>query len=233
MDNQIIPENLKNLVIVPGHAIYVGTGKADPYDGKKWVGTYSGYRYNDEVPNYVQHIQRGVNLVDCDCKALLVFSGGKTRPQSTLSEAESYLSIANHLDWFGASGIFPSRVRLEGFATDSFENLLFSIQLFQMLHPKRQIPKRVTVVGLRFKEARYCQHAEVIMTTTHKGITPFVFQYNGINDVPDYVLDGGSLEGEELTRAQFHLWPFGDDGALLEKRKSRDPHNCYSQKPYA
>jgi hypothetical protein len=233
VENKPIADELRNLVIVPGHAIYVGTSKPDPYDGTKWVGTYDGYLYNDEVPNYVQHVQRGVNLVDRDSKALLVLSGGKTRSQSTTSEAESYLAIANHLDWFGASGQIRSRVRLEGFATDSFENLLFSIQLFQMLHPQQRIPQRVTVVGLRFKEARYRLHAEAIIMASHKGISPFVFRYDGINDVPDYVLEGGSSEGEELTRTQFQLWPFGNDGALLEKRNARDPHGWYSQKPYA
>ena len=88
MDNQPIRENFGNLVIVPGHAVYVGTCASDPYDGKKWKGTYTGYKYNDEVPNYVRHIQRGVNLVDQDPGALLVFSGGKTRVETEISEAE-------------------------------------------------------------------------------------------------------------------------------------------------
>lgn len=231
--NEPIPDGLRNLVIVPGHAIYVGKSGTDPYDGTKWVGTYSGYRYNDEVPNYVQHVQRGVNLVDCDPAALLVFSGGKTRVKSTMSEAESYLAVAEHLNWFGASGSVRPRSRLEEFATDSFENLLFGIQLFTMLHPKQRIPERVTVVGLSFKEARYRLHAEAIITTAHKGIDPFVFRYDGVNDVPDYVLDAGSAAGEELTRTQFERWPFGDDGPLLEKRETRDPHGWYGQKPYA
>ncbi|HID29741.1 MAG TPA: hypothetical protein EYP19_07010 [Desulfobacterales bacterium] len=231
MDNQPIPAEFRNLVIVPGHAVYVGACASDPYDGKKWVGTYPGYKYNDEVPNYVQHIQRGVNLVDQDVRALLVFSGGKTRQQTPISEAESYLNVAEHLGWFGAP-IVRDRTRLEEFATDSFENLLFSIQLFQMLHPKQQTPQRVTVVGLRFKKERYQLHAEAIISTGHKGIPPFVFRYDDVNDVPDYVLDAGSGEGEELTRRQFQVWPFGDGGPLLEKRKLRDPHGWYKKKPY-
>jgi len=231
VENKAIPEKLTNLVIVPGHAVYVGSCRNDPYDADKWVGTYAGYKYNDEVPNYVQHIQRGVNLADCDKRALLVFSGGKTRKQTTKSEAESYVSVAENLAWFGASSA-KDVTRLEEFATDSFENLLFSIQLFQMLHTKHIFPQKVTVVGLRFKEERYQLHADVIISTGHKGIEPFIFRYDDVNDIPDYVLKAGSGEGEELTRRQFQFWPFGDGGPLQKKREVRDPHGWYDKKPY-
>ena len=231
MDNQPISENTINLIIVPGHAVYGGTCAADAYDGTKWVGTYSGYRYNDEVMNYVRHVQRGINLAHRDLRSLLVLSGGKTRKATEKSEAQSYSILAEQLSWFGVPAV-KDRTRLEQFATDSFENLLFSVQLFQMLHPKKKYPQRVTVVGLRFKRQRYQLHADAMIDNAYKSILPFVFRYDDVNDIPDYVLEGGSGEGEELTRRQFQVCPFGDHGELLLKRRSRDPHGWYDSKPY-
>jgi len=232
MQQHPIGRNLKNLVIVPGHAVYEGQNASDAYDGSKWIGTYDGYKYNDEVCNYVRHIQRGINLADFDSKSLLVFSGGKTRKGTIKSEAESYYTLANQLEWFGMEPNILQRVRLEEFATDSFENLLFSIQLFQLLHPDDKYPLRVTVVGLRFKKKRYKMHADAIILNSYKDIPPFVFRYDDVNDIPDYVLEGGSAEGEELTRLQFQIWPYGNRGKLLEKRMQRDPYDWHNQKPY-
>jgi len=231
MNEDIISESIKNLIIVPGHAVYIGTTREQAYFGQYWVGTYAGYRYDDEVPLYVRHIQRGVNLAVVDSSALLIFSGGKTRQSTQMSEAESYSILAQQMGWFGEPSV-SQRVRLEEYATDSFENLLFSIQLFKLLHPSDKFPRRVTVVGLRFKKQRYEQHAHVIISTKYKGIPPFVFRYDDVNDIPDYVFDGGSGEGEELTRLQFRLWPYGDQGELIEKRQSRDPWDWYQQRPY-
>ena len=105
MDNQPISESTINLIIVPGHAVYGGNCAADAYDGTKWVGTYSGYRYNDEVMNYVRHVQRGINLADRDPRSLLVFSGGKTRKATETSEAQSYSILAKQLSWLGAPAV--------------------------------------------------------------------------------------------------------------------------------
>ncbi len=232
--NQLDPP-AKNLIIVPGHAVYAGASAADAYFGGKWVGTYkgaSGYRFDDEVPLYVRHVQRGINLAHDDPAALLMFSGGKTRKDTLNSEAGSYLALTEQLDWFGCRTEVLLRTRVEEFATDSFENLLFSIQLFVLLHPKQSYPRRVTVVGLRFKEARYLFHAETIVAKGIHGIPPFVFRYDGVNDVPDYVLAAGSRDGEELTFQQFRRWPLGSEGELLAKKQSRDPHGSYALRPY-
>jgi hypothetical protein len=231
MENQPIADTASKLIIVPGHAVYEGNHSADAYDATKWVGTYSGYVYGDEVMNYVRHIQRGINLADRDSRSVLLMSGGKTREDSKRSEAESYFDLAEQLSWFGAQSV-ADRVRLEEFATDSFENLLFSIQLFQMLHPKLRFPQKVTVVGLRFKSLRYHLHADAIIKNTYRSIPPFVFRYDDVNDIPDYVLDAGSAEGEELTRRQFEVWPFGDQGELASKRISRNHHGTYDSRPY-
>jgi hypothetical protein len=224
-------ESILNLIIVPGHAVYVGDSPADAYDGTKWMGTYAGYKYNDEVTNYVGHIQRGIMLSDRDTKSVLIFSGGKTRKGTQLSEAESYRNLAIQNSWFGADRV-GNKTRIEEYATDSFENLLFSIQLFRLLHTTKKYPDKVTVVGLRFKRKRYEMHAETIIQNQYKGIPPFIFRYDDCNDIPGYVLREGSGEDEELTLKQFRVWPYGDQGDLLKKRQDRDPHGWYSRKPY-
>jgi hypothetical protein len=231
MSQESLFESLSHLIIVPGHAVYIGSSPTDAYDGTKWEGTYAGYKYNDEVINYFGHIQRGIMLAHRDVGSALVFSGGKTRKGVQLSEAESYRNLATQHCWFGADSVV-NRTRIEEFATDSFENLLFSIQLFNLLHPHRSYPSKVTLVGLRFKRRRYEFHAETIIKNQHKGITPFIFRYDDFNDIPDYVLREGSGEGEELTLQQFRVWPFGDQGDLLKKRQIRDPHNWSARSPY-
>lgn len=233
-------------MIVPGHAIYVGNGPEDVYDNNKWVGTYDKYHDNDEIPNYVEHIQRGIKHAVMDSEALLVFSGGKTRKGTQLTEAESYCNLAEQLSLLSTKDLHY-RVRLEAFATDSFENLIFSLLLYRKLHPLKKFPEQVTVVGLAFKQERYQFHAITlkimkafytiretenyhIMEQFHE-IGNFKFIYDAVNDVPSYMTK--SLEGEKKTLEQFTQCPFGDAGILLEKRRKRDNYNWYRYKPYS
>jgi len=91
----------KHLIIVPGHAVYVGQSAADVYFGANWKGTYTGprgYRFDDEVPLYVRHVQRGIDLVQRNEEAALVLSGGRTRAVTPISESYSYLTLAQQLD---------------------------------------------------------------------------------------------------------------------------------------
>ena len=43
-----------HLIIVLGHAVYIGNSPTDAYDGTKWEGTYAGYKYNDKEFNYLK-----------------------------------------------------------------------------------------------------------------------------------------------------------------------------------
>src|SRR5437773_1338842 len=115
MTGNVLATTSIHLVIVPGHAVYDGRSATDAHFGKNWIGTYTGatgYRFDDEVPLYVRHVQRGINLTHDDPTAVLVFSGGKTRRQATVSEAESYSALADQLDWFGCRGSVAPRARL-------------------------------------------------------------------------------------------------------------------------
>ena len=210
-----------NLIVVPGHAVYIGEEMAHAHLAHKWVGTFPGYRYGDEVPLYVDHIRQGVILARHDPDSVLIFSGGETRRQAEhVSEAASHMRLAEQWDWFGVADYVSHRAYLETYARDSFENVLCSIDRFHEVTGK--YPTAVTVVGFAFKQKRFELHAHTIIESQDRyGIPKFEFQYCGVNNPPQYLLNGGSAEGEAVTLAQFVENPHGDKGSLLEKRLNR------------
>ena len=67
--------------------------------------------------------------------------------EGPLSEAASYYYLAEEKKWMSEQ--MKSRVFLEEFARDSFENLLFSICRFKEV--VGAYPSKVTVIGFDFK----------------------------------------------------------------------------------
>src|SRR5438105_1852829 len=85
----------KTLVLVPGHGVC--TNPVEPNRDDSWHGIFP-----NEARLLVEHICAGVRLAVQDPSAVLVFSGGMTRPSAgELSEALSYRQIAEHGGWFG------------------------------------------------------------------------------------------------------------------------------------
>merc|ERR1712096_465826 len=120
------------------------------------------YQRNQDMPQaLVSHIQRGVMEAASDPKALLVFSGGQTRPEAgPHDEGSSYYRVAEHYRWWGhdssieGPGLAVSqRAVTEDFATDSFQNLLFSICRFHEV--VGSYPAQISVVGFSFKRQRF------------------------------------------------------------------------------
>lgn len=215
--------SLEQAVIVPGHAVYVGTEASHARRADRWLGTFPGYRGDDEARVYMEHVEAGVlaarNLPD----SLLVFSGGQTREVAgPLSEAQSYWFLADQCAWFGHADV-KQRAVTEEYARDSFENLLFGIYRFEQCVGR--LPERVVVCGFAFKGQRYKDHAKAIHNESSLGRKTFEFEYRSVNDPPYYVLEGpnGSRAGEEKTLAAFESCPLGDSDELMEKRLGRDP----------
>lgn len=83
---------------------------------------------------------------------------GQTRLQSTTTEAESYMRLAQSLDLFriavppGTSTPF-SRATTETYALDSYQNILFSIARFHEVTGR--YPSQITVVGYQMKRRRF------------------------------------------------------------------------------
>lgn len=112
-----------------------------------------------------------------DPSAVLIFSGGVTRPSSpSQSEAQSYLRLA--LD----SGLLMNRTHIafaEDYALDSFQNLLFSVARFhEVVSGPYRWPEKITVVGFEMKRRRFEElHRKAIRWPKSK------FQYVGVDVV--------------------------------------------------
>ena len=215
--------SLESLIVVPGHAIYLGKAAGEAKLSRCWAGTFPGYLNDDEARLYTEHVEAGVRLAAQDAKSLLVFSGGQTREEvGPVSEAYGYWSLADQNVWFGQSSV-KQRAFTEEFARDSFENVLFSLHRFSQC--TGTWPLRVSVVGFLFKGQRFTEHATLIQQNPVRfGVgSPFQFHYQSVNDPPYYVLCGtkGSLRRETTTRGQFATDI--NHQVLSEKRRERDP----------
>jgi len=120
--------HLVNLVLVAGHAVYVGQDFLDPEQDRHW---FLQSFQRGEPPFYIEHIRAGIDVASRDPSSLLVFSGGQTRGEAgPRSEAQSYWNLAEHFRWWSTPEI-SGGTTTEEFARDSFENLLFAICRFK------------------------------------------------------------------------------------------------------
>lgn len=148
------------LVIVCCHAIYAGGSDGNPHDESQWL--LKEFQRSNEAKagehlTFLDHIKTGSSASGDGMSKVLVFSGGFTDPDHPdMSEASGYLQAAR------AAGCHLScrHVLLEELATDSYQNLLFSIVLFKLR--QGHYPAKVTVVTHDFKLPRIKTHAEAI-----------------------------------------------------------------------
>lgn len=148
--------NNRSLAIVCCHAIYEGS---DPTDEKSWrlqsFQRSCGSRPGEHL-TFLQHIEAAVQLRKSG-SVTVVFSGGRTNPDvADLSEAQSYFNALEHVKKDASDGIL-----LEECATDSYQNLLFSILLFRQSYG--YYPSNIIVITHAFKEHRFLHlHAKAI-----------------------------------------------------------------------
>jgi hypothetical protein len=208
----------KILVIVPGHAVYVGTEAEHSKDDRYWIGGLPG-----EAKYYREHALAGVETAGKNAKYLLVFSGGCTRDGTEMSEAQSYLNLCSQNAWLNIKKI-ESMATTEELARDSFENVVFSVCKFLIV--TKRMPEEIVICSWGFKEDRYRFHAD----TLGLAIKRDAVRYLGVND-PEGDALAKALEGEKRTMKDFILTPHGDSGILLAKRKERDKLGL-GDKPY-
>lgn len=206
-------KELKTLIIVAGHSIYIADDFDNPADDKNWF----LLPYQKGNPSYfIEHIHQGVELADENQESLLVFSGGQTRFQAgPRSEAQSYWVIANHFNWWWKMNV-KLRATTEEFATDSLQNLLFGICRFYECTGRT--PERVTVVSWAHKVKRFHFHRDTIKLPKNR------FTFEGVNKLPDIGKElEEAMKGEQDTLNEFQQNPWGTVGKLSEKRKERNP----------
>jgi hypothetical protein len=220
-------EDLKNVIIVAGHAVYRGKSYGNPMQDENWC--LQGFQ-RGEPPAYIEHIRAGVEMAARQPESLLVFSGGQTRQDAgPRSEGESYREVAEHFEWWGTD--VAARTVTEEFARDSFENLLFGICRFY--ERAGRYPWSVTVISWAFKEERFELHRNAISFPASR------FSFVGVGNPVDLAL---ALEGELRNGLEpFRRDPYGTSEslpgsgagqvALGDKRKQRNPFN--RQNPYS
>jgi len=219
---------LTHLIVVACHAVFLGheyrSMPADIYNESNWI--LEAYQ-SGQVRYFVEHIAEGLERAAQDFAALLVFSGGQTRPRAgPRSEAQSYWEVAALLGWAPSRSAqeatdVAARATTEEFARDSLENLLFSLCRFYELTGR--YPERVTVISFPHKRERFEQ--------VHRRAAAFPaerFEFVGIGPPPP---DVAVAFEHALVHEQFSKDPYACHGPLREKRLSRNPQR--RTPPYA
>jgi len=210
------PAALTNLIVVAGHAVYVGRDAGDAHDDRQWL--LQPFQ-KGESRFYVDHVRAGVGLAAASSTALLVFSGGQTRREAgPRSEADGYLALAGQHGWWGRLEV-AERAATEAFARDSLENLLFGLCRFKECVGR--YPDTVTVVSWGFKAARFDLHREALRWPASR------FTFVGIGEPADV---DGARAGESKTIERCRRDPYGTGADLGGKRAERNPFEGHA--PY-
>jgi len=206
---------INHAVIVAGHAV-MRLHQLQVADKNEDAWYLLPYQLNQGFPEIISsHILTGVQLAKDDPKSLLIFSGGQTRYDvGPTSEAASYYYLAQEKKWITEE--LRSRIYLDEYARDSFENLLFSLCRFKEV--LGYYPTKVTVIGFDFKSDRFSSlHRKAIKFPEDK------FSYVGLkpNAQFDYLK---AVSGEKLALKSFSEDLYGcNDPALKQKRDIRNP----------
>ena len=204
-----------DLVVVCGHAVYTAGDYSRAGEESSWY-LEDYQRVKGRAETFVEHAKVGVMEAANNPKALLVFSGGKTRKSAgSLGEGTSYWEVARANRWFGKADSVAPRAFTEDFARDSLENVMFSITRFHELTGK--VPRKLTVVGYEFKRDRFVDlHRAALRFPRDR----FVYVGTGAAGTEER-----SAASEIEVRAQFKADPYGCSGELGRKRRERDPFN--------
>ena len=206
----------RDLVVVCGHAVFVGSDYARADDEASWF--LEDYQKTEgQGRALMAQMRAGVNAIASNSEALLVFSGGKTRlGAGSLSEAASYWQASRAASWFGVDDV-ERRAFTEEHARDSLENVLFGVARFRELTGK--VPRNLTVVSYEFKRERFARDHRAALRWPEDR-----FAFVG-TPAASPERETSSARSEVAVRAAFAKDPYGCAGALGKKRAGRDPFN--------
>lgn len=210
-----------HLILVCCHATFRG---GNPDDEASWI--LQDFQRSDtatgkvgEHHTFMQHIAAGTSILAKDPSALMLFSGGKTQTQVDTTEAESYQHVSSIMnkqqETAPGNSYLAARCGVETNATDSMQNLLFSILRFKQL--TGSYPSRVTIITHAFKELRFLElHAPAIKYPAN------VIRAFGINP-PMTLAELRDVQDGERKRGYdpFVSDPYGAGPLLGQKRIAR------------
>jgi hypothetical protein len=206
--------------MVAGHSVTISGHLEDAgVDERDWF--LLDYQKGKGLPNAIEaHIRTGITEANNDPDSLLIFSGGETRAiTGPFTEGSSYFHVADAMDLWPSGSTVRSRTITEEFATDSFENLMFSICRFKEV--TGNYPTKITTVSFSFKQRRFqTLHAPALRWPRES------FIYIGVDPPASTGFDlKESTEGEYKNAAQpFLNDPYGCSSPVLQqKRKDRNP----------
>lgn len=228
------------LVIVPGHAIYIGSNPNlhDPFDPHEWI--LEPYQINhpsSSIHAFINHIRTAIKILSTDSSALLVYSGGQTRPGANqTTEAGSYSRLANQMGLHDQLPFGPLQTTTEDFAVDSWTNLIYSVARFKEY--TGNYPKQITVIGHSIKAKRFNElHRRALRWPREKfeyiGLDPLNLKdyltsspSNNLNDRQELdqlrELERSIIDGERKVYLEFEKDLYGCHLGLIQKRKNRN-----------
>eukprot|EP00924_Labyrinthula_sp_SR-Ha-C_P001477 snap_masked-scaffold_55-processed-gene-1.26-mRNA-1 protein AED:0.02 eAED:0.02 QI:0/-1/0/1/-1/1/1/0/244 len=170
-------------------------------------------------------IQKGLSLLSNTQDSILIFSGGVTRKEAgVISEAMSYVAAAEILlrkqnlrSHFRKFDDLSQRILTEDFATDSFENLMFSIARFAEF--TGNYPEKISVVSLDFKKNRFVNlHRKALNFHSSR------FKFYGVDILDKEAKVRFTYFERTASIEPFKKDPFGcHEQKLKDKRKERNP----------
>ncbi|KAI2466431.1 hypothetical protein F4781DRAFT_434404 [Annulohypoxylon bovei var. microspora] len=204
-----------NLIIVCCHGIWLG-GHSRGHDENEWL--IAGFQ-KGETPTFIEHIKAGLRILKGDDNSILMFSGGPTRKETCLSEAQSYANLSSANAYFGilSEAEVTGRVSCEERALDSYYNVLFSLVKFWETYGTW--PRKLTLVSHAFKRER--------LVDCHCGAIGFPLDrvdFVGVD--PPGMIDGSNqaaIKGIVEAITQWKEDPHGKGELLASKRDKRNP----------
>ncbi|GAB7341655.1 hypothetical protein MBLNU457_g0004t1 [Dothideomycetes sp. NU457] len=211
-------DSCTELVIVCCHAIF-NINTQDPWNEENWH--LKPFQKPDKDTSkvsehftFISHIQAAAESLRRP-NTFVVFSGGATDRTISYSEAESYEKVFLSLYSDNAIVMRGHRWTTEKNATDSYQNLLFSIVQFRKISGR--YPDTITIITHAFKSDRFLQlHALAIGWPRDRirvlGINP-PFSLSELDQVQE--------AERENAFALFEKDMYGNDRPLKGKRIAR------------
>lgn len=219
-----VAKGQKSLVIVCCHAIYLLEASASQPEAVNDENNWLLAEFQRSQPGkegehvtFLKHIDRAHEIArDLSPNVNVIFSGGVTKRETPKSEAQSYLdallttaSSASQKPAFDPS----ASCLLEEKATDSFQNILFSIlRHFQI---EKSWPSYITIVTHKFKTERIRYHLQALKWPEDK------FRVEGI-DPPFSAEERRGVERfEQRCLDEWKADLYGTRAPLCDKRIQR------------